>query len=251
MLDTTQVRPLSKMLIDMDSLFDTKFSLLIEFSKDLAYSVIKDKSYFNRKKDNFKYGEFILGYELFYKFYNSRNKFILKNALPTKMPFVIRKEINRHFTDLRDGTCLEPFYLYINTYPYFLYDSEKEIIANMFKMDGFEKINIEFIYNPLKEISPKFIKTEGIELIILSNGMEWLESIDKLELLKNPINKTTLITPKILNSSKFRSTVIEEKHFESVATQARLIMPVEFLDVFFFCVSISTEPEENKKEEKE
>lgn len=251
MLDTTDVRPLSNIFIDMDSLFDTKFSLLMEISKDLAYNVLKDKSYFVRKKDNFKFNTFLLGYDIFHKFYKYRNKLILKNALPTKMPFVIMKEIERHFKDLRDGTCLDPFNIYINTFPYKLLDSEEEVIRSMFMIADFKDIKVEFVYKDLKEINPKFIRNKNIELMILSNGLEWLEKVDKREVLKSPINKTTLILPKLLNNSKYYSTAIEEKHFEAITTQARLIMPVEFLDVFFFCVSVTTEQEEKEEKEKE
>ena len=75
--------------VDIDSIMDTRLTVLHSIDEDIASKQIKSGAYFTRLKDEFDY----ITYDMFKYIYKNRNKQHLRLATPTPMLDLIKEYV--------------------------------------------------------------------------------------------------------------------------------------------------------------
>ena len=189
--------------INLDSLIDTRLSILHYHSPKLFKNIIKDlDGYQARLKDEFDY----IDVELFQEMYKKRNSKMIKEPIPTFMPDLIKSYVL---------TCLEEksskiITLHLNVYPYKFSLQEKELLKkSIFKIyKGL--IDVEILDKPDYDISVKFIQ-ENIALMIMYNGIKWVEhNLANKKLRSLSLPDVLMICPRLVDKVEVRKTAIND-----------------------------------------
>jgi hypothetical protein len=218
-LTTSKVRP--GLLVDLDSLFDTRLAILDMLDPLLAAHALQN-GYLDREDNNFEHCPL----ELFEQVYAKRNEEILGNSRMTQIKNIVIefiKEANKQYKTSK--TQAYPS-VYINVWPYKISaDASGELLAPFHKaVDG--KVNIHLINMPPEDITPEVCK-ERFSHMIMYDYMTWLlKQGQSGALQRNPMNEVTLIAPRLYPSGK-TDTLIDE-------SQTRNSMePHECAEVYF------------------
>ena len=218
-----------RLLITVDSLFDTRLSLLNYFNYKIAYGY-----YLGRVGDNFKF----LG-EAFTELYKRRTDKLLYGSLPTKIIDVIR---TMAIETVSEGS-LESKKLHveldINIYPYILDDDIIERIRLLTK-SGLPNIEVFTIrQHPTKALLKKYIGVidySGLEMInniMLSEGLELGEMIN-----------TKLIVPDCMNDPVVYKKTDVEEFLNGIMGLIGKFINLQFLSKVLFSINYNEKKEE-------
>lgn len=213
-------------LIDIDSILDTRLVMLYSIDEDVATNVF-NSTYDRRTSDVFD----LIPYRLFKGLYELRSKTILNYAIPTKALSLVSTILADNVADI---TNLENDYIiYVNTYPYRLNKTEEENFSrNILKMAP--DADVEFLYHSLKELTPQIITEKDIYSIIMYDGAEWLEKQNSLlNISEFPMLGRSLFIPALINES-LPNLKITKQLFENISKSLEMIMTVIFIDVEYF-----------------
>jgi len=160
----------ASILVDLDSILDTRLPVVYALHKPTAEAIIKSGYYKRRAKDTF--GN--IAYSIFRDYYNIRNENILKLAAPTPMLELIKEYcIEANTTSLIENLGATPR-LIVNVYPYDLLDSEKKALLKLFHSEMPAQMDIDIIYKNIDEMDPKYILSMATTFIYY-DMLEWLE----------------------------------------------------------------------------
>ncbi len=198
------------LFIDLDSLYDTRLGTLSAcFSDDIVKSNVGEELVL-RTVDKFKN----VGFAEFKQKYATRDVITLKHALPSHMLFSYL--INFVFSCVKktvDTGKDDAPTICVNTYPYELKIEELSLIADLLRKATDDKALIEMVRMPLNDITPTYIKSKGVEVLVIYNGSEWLEM--QAELIKEkPLSSRTLIIPML-----FHAYPVDEKAVASIVNK--------------------------------
>lgn len=181
----------STLLIDLDSLFDSRMGTL--FTLDPAYFTSTSKTYHQRACDAYVG----LETEEFFSHYARRNKTVLKNSLMTPMVHLIRDFIKLTLMKILDSPHVLSPKLTVNTYPYVLTPDEQTLLLKSLIAMTDDQAGIELIHRSLEEITPVYLKSE-IALMTLYRYTDWLDyHAEKGHFDKHTCPEVTLLGPKI------------------------------------------------------
>lgn len=201
----------ANILIDMDSLLDTRLPVLYALDKNTAIDVLKDEKYQKRVKDVF--GN--IAYNIFSSYYRNRTKDILKLATPTPFINVLMEYCVQAYNSVATEVTDSLPKLYINTYPYDLNNEEKGNLLMLLVKLLPVRINIDIIYMSNSELTPKFV-ANNVSIFIKYDMLEWLEYHNSIgELAKCPLLSTACIAPLLANGNKL-STELKQKDFDDL-----------------------------------
>lgn len=189
---------------DLDSILDTRHSLLYYLNKDIAKDVISNNTYRNRKKDSFEN----ISMDIFRNVYRYRNKELLLIAKPTHICGLISNLI---LTELKDISEDGIFNLYLNVYPYNLtMDEQSNLIELMDRMIP-DFVGIKIINSNLDDIDPEWIKSNEIKTLFMYEALNWLEYQNaNTKILTNTLTSVLLYGPDIIDGNIKESMLTPE-----------------------------------------
>ncbi len=225
-------KPIS-LLIDLDSLLDTRLPVVYTLNQELATEIIENKEYVYRKKDIF--GN--ISNDIFKSMYKARSKAVLNLATPTAIlqfliPYLIETK-----SDLKNVEALNSFYIYINVYPY--------------KFNMMELIELEnafspmFIDNPIKmvsmdfeELTPSWVM-DNVETLIMYDAIDWIEyNTANNNLVRTPLINKIIIGPALIGGT-VKISDINKEFFMQISKSLGSLINYQAIDVSHFCTLLA------------
>jgi hypothetical protein len=221
----------SGLMIDLDSLFDTRLGTLILNYDDVAEKIFLEDKYHNRLDDSFNGS---IDRPQFTEFYDKRDATTIANSTLTIINDVIYDFIRRtHAADPSSPYVFFPV-IYLNVYPYKLTDAEKEIIKAGVVAYFNNQAPVEVVDMDYKQLTVGFVK-EYLTVLILYEYNKWL---DEQTLLGN-FNKggcpgTTLFAPRIFFKEIPKTEAEVDKIFLMLENISKPFINLELLPSIFF-----------------
>ncbi len=223
---------MNNILVDIDSLLDTRLALAMFLDEKSVSEYVKSKKYYNRVKDN--YGD--ISYDIFKPLYKLRNKKILEFAIPTLLIDLIKKHYGDIVTDIKNIEN-NKVTIFLNIYPYDFNITEQDIIKKIIS-DKIPSVNIKIVSMSLLELQPLWIK-ENISTVFMYDTLEWLELHTAItNLINTPLLDTLFIAPAIVTGN-LTTKKINKELFHNIIATSSLVVDLNFIDVkYFSCLEI-------------
>lgn len=219
--------------MNLDSLLDTRLSLLFDFDKKLFNDLLKDgdiKYYLNRITDSFGY----IDNDLFKELYKKRDSKTIREPIPTHIPQLIKSYIAESLVEHPKKRVK----LFLNVYPYVLSDNDKIKIRNGIRAIFNGYLDVEIMDVPENLISVKFVY-ENIGLMIMYNGLEWAEyQIATGHLVSLRLPDVMMIAPKLYTTKIYKNDSVD-KSFTDLEKILHAFIKVTFINVKFFSIKIN------------
>ena len=210
--------------VELDTLVDSRLSLLYDIDKDNIGRVIKEGKYYNRYLDQFGY----ISVRLFRTLYSMRNSNVLNNHMPTEIPNLINDFIMESNQTTLDYNFKRPVKIFINSFPYNLSEESKEMLIMGTTNAMFNEVKVEIINKPNSDITPEFIN-EHIGLAIMYDALSWLDThLSNGNLIKLNIPDVTFMTPSLIH----RRMIIAETDMSTMFKDIQDKMSV-FINLIF------------------
>ncbi len=158
-----------KILINIDTLFDTYLGTVTKIYPDIVLSLIK-KGYFLRKHNKLSLIEGSISDNLINETYKNRDMDILRLSGRTNIVNIITKYIMQSQSNKEHPASVE-YSLVINTFPYNLNKEELKELFYCFKY-VFNLEAITRVHIPIKDITIKLLK-DNFNRFILYDFNEW------------------------------------------------------------------------------
>jgi len=181
--------------VDLDSIFDTRISVLSFLDKNVALEMLDSKYYDIRLYDEFSY----INNKLFYRFYNKRNNNVLNYSYITEIIDMVAVEASILVGNRIESGVGGDIKVIINKHPYKISEEDEKRIINAvnFYIDS-DRVNIEIIDKSKYDITLSYVDNT-FSTMFMYDGNDWLEyqmaniptsaSLTKLyvpALIKNP-----------------------------------------------------------------
>ena len=173
---------MTKIYIDIDSILDTRKSLLDRLGIDVI-------NYIDRESDNFKF----IGLKNFREFYKHRNRVILNNAKITFILEDLKDIIAFKRGNIRDGNT--EVTITVNMYPYVCLDSELDYIRTVLMNVFNNEVSVDFI----NEEATEKILSEHYS-VVMYDGFSYLNKYAET-LKSNPKPDTILMIPALVDDT--------------------------------------------------
>jgi hypothetical protein len=231
--NNTDIDSVIHVLVDLDSIMDTRLPILYSIDENLAERTIKSGNYFKRYKDEFEY----VTLDIFKPLYKDRTKNVLSLATPTAMLDTISDYCSEAILQNKvtggDGKLI----IYLNIYPYNLSHSEYDNLAKgLMYMIG--DVEVKVVSMDKEELTPKWVD-DNLAMLVLYDGLEWLEyHTAMLNIIKNPINNVALMVPAtVIGNVKLTTTKASEiiKFFTDMEDMAKTLIKLKFIGVVNYC----------------
>jgi hypothetical protein len=258
------MKPTSKpkkhgLLIDLDCLFDTRYTILNEMDPVAADDLLL-KGYYLRDRDEFP--NMVL--PEFREKYQKRDVNTLKNSLPTALLFRLGAIVGDYIVEFgKEGRLLNPE-LILNIYPYKLTPEEINTMVLCLKIHTNHMLPVRVINNNPLSITPAWLQ-DNVTFFYLYNWSEWITQ-HTATLASNRLDDVCLVAPSIMPLSidegreqvkelekdlrnQFSSyvEVTEElsdmDFFKATASLIKFFIGLEFLETRDFCIAIPDEAE--------
>jgi len=206
-------------LVELDSLFDTRLPLVYLLSPTIASDISKDSKYITRTKDVFGY----ISEDIFKPIYNNRNKRLLELATPTELFTLIKEYIitaNHINRSMGVEKCIT---MYINIHPYLLTIDEQNIMSDLIKKTIDVEVTIKLVKMNIEELTPSWVEEYACYLVMY-NGLEWLNyHIANQNLANTPLIGTSLLVPSIVSYATKESDITSELYKEFTKQMSTVI----------------------------
>jgi len=230
--------------LDLDTLLDTRFSLLTKINKDFINLYFNlDKTYYDeRLMDEFSY----INYKLFNKIYKSRNRTLLKHSYITNIVNILVAELDLLIGKKIDSGINPKTKITLNVYPYKIDNEESDKIKNNFsKYIQSEFVTIETIYMPPTELTLSYVDN-NFNIMFMYSGIEWLDY--QLSYKKTSASDTKLYVPLLLfKPIIFKSSKDLEKTINNRDSLLKMFIDITTIDIKYFnmLTSIKNKIKEN------
>lgn len=230
---------------DLDTIFDTRLSLLRNLNEKDVDKDIENGKYLSRISDEI--GN--IPYKVFRGYYDQRDKAQLINAYPTYIIQMIREHIGEALTNILNVDNEEDLRVYLNTYPYQLDEEELKLILDSLKftLDGLE---IYPLYQNYDELLPSWIK-EKIGYMFMYDINLWLEYHTAMGNLKPSTLMNVVCVGPTLANFNFKRESLQETHFEDFKKLMSVFTDYQLLAPKYFSAYILYADEADKINEKE
>lgn len=230
--------------LDLDTLLDTRFSLLTKINKDfinLYFNV--DKTYYDERIiDEFSY----INYKLFNKIYKYRNNSLLKHSYITNIINILVAELDLLVGKKIDSGLNPKTKITLNLYPYKLnYEEIKNIKINLNKYIHSKYIIIETIYMKPEELTLNYVDN-SFNVMFMYNGIEWLDY--QLSVKRSSASDTKLYVPfLLLKPVVFKSAKDLEKTINNRDSILKMYINITTIDIKYFNILTSIKEKIKKK----
>lgn len=220
--------PRSDIYIDIDSIFDTRYSILSILDSKLAKKSM-DSDYLARTIDEFDY----MSYDFFKLLYADRDMNVFKISKLTHMLKLVGQYISEAgLMDTQTGGDGD-INLYVNIFPYaFTNEISNEIKLSL--IPYLTHVN-DIIFISVENISPNWIY-DNVGTMIAYNMLEWtylntaLGTIQEENLLE-----ILFIAPKLFNNPAVKA---DDKTFENLTKETKILSNITFIDTFHFSIAL-------------
>lgn len=158
------------LMVDLDSLFDTRLGTILKMGVDPYLKVIKD-NYHSRLNDEFS----VIDLERYKELYKARDVETLKHSQVTPVIDFIRSFVFEVVDEsIHSPNKFKPKVL-LNAYPYtgLSKEEEVELISMLVNLTG-EMADVELCYRDLTKLHPVYLKS-NIAVYIRYDYVNWLE----------------------------------------------------------------------------
>lgn len=208
-------------LVDLDSLLDTRLGTLALIDEDLAGKAAGRK-YLNRNTD--KMGD-VLDVEglneTFAEKYKNRDTDTLKASYLTKIPLVINEVTSAWGELLRNGPNVTSISVDINIYPYELSEEETSMLVTTLMSYCTIDTKVSVVSIKPEELRPALIK-ERWTLLFMYDFDEWLGYHYKSLMEGVKIPDVTISTPTIKRGNDLDPNTLREQKLEDADPFAAL-----------------------------
>lgn len=184
-------------IVDLDSLFDTRLATLELVDPLLALHAL-DNGYNTREHDAFEFCD----HETFAKLFAIRDTDTLAISMMTEVKNIVldyAKDAIKEFNSKK--TSIFPA-IYINVYPYKIAkDAAGELLKPFYEaLDGM--VTVHMVNIPPSELTPSVCK-KHFSYMIMYDYMAWLIAQGRMGYIqKNPMNEITLVAPRLYPNGK-------------------------------------------------
>lgn len=230
---------LKRILVDLDTLLDTRLGVINFISKDAASYLIKNEAYWDREND---FWEPLTGglvtQEQFNEAWVARggnnsadvlNGSLLSGIQPFIMRILTEDLINR--ANLM-GDALDDVGITVNTWPYALSLNEVEDMRDCAEY-LFGSVHIEIVDIPMSEITPEFLD-KNFSAVVTYSFIEWIKHHYE-GLAKARMNDFNFISARIFEHDVSKTSIDDKKTAVDMFRIQKLIhMDFEFIDARYF-----------------
>lgn len=231
---------LKRILVDLDTLLDTRLGVLNMISPLAAERIIKKEEYWDRENDNWAVlTEGLVTNEQFKEAWDARggnnsadvlNGSILSGIQPFIMRLLAEDLVNR--ANLM-GDPMDDVGITVNTWPYALNPDETEDARDAAVYLFGASTSIEVVCIPMTLLSPLYLD-QHFAACITYNFIEWMHT-HYLELSKVQMSCFNFISPRIYEQDVSKLPVDEKKTIIDAFRVEKLIhMDFEFIDARYF-----------------
>lgn len=230
---------LKRILVDLDTLLDTRLGVVNFVSKEAASYLIKNEAYWDRENDFWEplTGGLITQAQ-FDEAWAARggnnsadvlNGSVLSGIQPFIMRVLTEDLVNR--ANLM-GDDMDDVGITVNTWPYSLSLNEIEDMRDITEY-LFGPIHIEIVDIPLSEITPEFLD-KHFSAVVTYNFLEWIK-LHYEGLAKARMNDFNFISARIFEHDVSKVSIDEKKTAVDMFRIEKLIhMDFEFIDARHF-----------------
>jgi len=224
-------------LVDLDSIMDTRLPVLYAIDENVAEKVVKSGSYFKRYKDEFEH----ITMDIFKPLYNDRTRNVLTLATPTKMLDTISDYCSEAILQNKKTGGEGKLTVYLNIYPYNLSVDEFDNLASGIRyMIG--DVDVTIVSMSKEELTPKWVD-DNLAMLVLYQGLDWLEyHTAMLNIIKNPINNVALMVPAtVIGNVKLTTTKPSEiiKFFTDMEEMSKTLIKLKFIGIANYCGALN------------
>lgn len=227
---------ISRLLIELDCLFDIRMAILLKMGDDEASAAFKH-GYYDRISDYFPG----VDYEKFKELYAARDKSILQNAILTPLGGLLREFALETLKNINNSPFHMKPAIVINTYPYKLNNDEANIIIEGVKMLTNGACDIECVNLSPLELTPLYLKL-NLSMLALYEYDQWLE----VQALNGGWKKytapdVTLLAPRISMKKLEHATRDLEQGFKEMEQNAAPFVNLKLINVDNFSIALRPE----------
>jgi len=196
----------SGLLIDLDSLFDTRLGLMAILDDKEVLEKNYGEGYFARERDVFSG----IDEKDWYRLYGSRDKKVLKNAQITPMIGFIREFIYETLAgNVNTPQLLKPF-VHVNTWPYQLLEQEQAMILQGLIAHVGTKADIQIVHLDPKLLTPVYVNT-NYSMLVMYEYEKWLAAhFSNSEAITKTCPDVGLIGPRVLREGSSVVTKVDD-----------------------------------------
>lgn len=226
----------SRLLIELDCLFDTRLGVLASMGDD-ALKAALNSNYYNRVSDYFPG----IDYDTFKENYSKRDKRTLFNSIVTP----IGRFAKEFALATLDNVNNSPFHyqpeIIVNMYPYVLTPDEQTLIVKGVKELTSGLCNIECVFLSPEKLTPLYLKL-NLSILVMYEYDKWLEvHAQSNEWKKHTAPDVTLIAPMISMIKTERSSSSLEEAFVEMQKTVAPFVNLKLFPIEKFCLSLKPE----------
>ncbi len=250
MLENPHKTQLARMLVDLDSILDTRGGTIAKFGKE-AYAKVLLGGYFTRVSDHFDG----IDPQKYRELYSQRDAVTLAGSMMTHITSLIADFVHRVNMVSASSPVKAVPKIDINVYPYQIPDQIIELIIKSLKIHIQDKVEIDHVSYRPEDLHYLHIK-HTYDHMVMYDVSAWLEvQIPEWQNLNRGLPDLTVFSP-ILSREPDQSKVSKDVPSEAEEVSRMLAPLLNFVQVpvQFFCTvldprSLSTSPGAEAPEE--
>jgi hypothetical protein len=165
-----QELPCSTIMIDLDTLFDTRLSVLLKMGDEAVSEAFKDDMYYHRTSDRWPN----IDPEEFKRHYDTRTKELLKTTSVTPILSLVTEFASKTIKNISNTPFHSRPKCVVNTYPYKLIEPEVDVLLKTLAAATKGLCDIEIVHMTLDDITPRFVKN-NLAIMVMYEYYKWLE----------------------------------------------------------------------------
>lgn len=151
---------MKKYFCSLDDLFDTRLGIISMINPDVAQKIFEDpnKEYLYRMHDEYLWKSLYISQEQWDQLWANRDIEVLKNSLRTHVITIISESVLEYYGNREEALSSKSTSLSINTYPYNLSETEKDILKEVILEHIPVLENINFVVYNLNNLTINVLK---------------------------------------------------------------------------------------------
>lgn len=221
-----------RLYVDLDSLLDTRLSVVSGIDSQAAVTVALDTGYWHREHTDWEaLSKKAITNDQFKAAWDQRNTETLANSVVTAIPTVLQQILFDYHKNLSSGAVTDDVSLEVNLAPYDLNTDERDGLEEIIRELLFDDLSITFCYRPLTELTPEVIY-QRYSAMVMFEFHNWIRLHHEL-LMQRPCKEVSFIVPRlfernpeVLNRdgkeaeiSLFRMAMLDHMNVEFIAVE--------------------------------
>ncbi len=223
-----------KVLIDLDSLLDTRLGVLAGLDEAAVRTVIGTPAYWQREHTDWHVltGGRVTN-ETFQSAWKARGNDDLRRSVMTGIILVLSRVLTEYNRNMQEGIVEDDVCLEVNLHPYSLEYDELEELEGVLHELLYPELTVSFCSRPLEELTPKVLN-ETYAAVFLYDFPPWIKH-HCFNLGKQRCPGLNVVVPKLFEKDP-RELTKEQKQEEIFGFRLWLMeyIDFEFVDVEWF-----------------